>query len=144
MFIKVKEKIILFDKDDYDKILKYTSWNLNHGYVISNTYLRKDGRGTLMHHLILPKKDGFEIDHINGNGLDNRRKNLRYVTSSQNKMNTAIRCDNKSGYKGVYFNNYKKRWMAEIMINSKKIVIGQFINLKEQSVIYLLLCQGSQ
>jgi hypothetical protein len=54
-----------------------------------------------MHRQIMGAKEGQEIDHINGNGLDNRRENLRIVTRSQNLANRPAFKSSKSGYKGV-------------------------------------------
>lgn len=55
-----------------------------------------------------------EVDHKNGNGLDNRKCNLRIATSSQNKANTKIRRDNTSGFKGVIWHKASNKWMARV------------------------------
>lgn len=60
-----------------------------------------------------------EIDHINGDGVDNRWINLRSVTSSENKMNARKREDNKSGITGVIWNTETNRWKSYIGINGK-------------------------
>ena len=60
----------------------------------------KDKRYPL-HHWILNKKKGFDIDHINGNTLDNRLENLRYVTRSQNNFNSKKRSRSTQKYKGI-------------------------------------------
>lgn len=57
--------------------------------------------------------DGMEIDHINGDGTDNRLDNLRLVTSSGNKKNRALGSDNKSGYHGIYWNREMKKWVCQ-------------------------------
>lgn len=54
------------------------------------------------------------IDHINGDGFDNRRSNLRLATTAQNAQNLRTPRDNKSGYKGVYFDKHRGRWKASI------------------------------
>jgi hypothetical protein len=61
--------------------------------------------------------DGLEIDHINRNRSDNRIENLRLVNRSENNLNTGIRVDNTSGYKGVSFD--KKRSKYLVQANSK-------------------------
>lgn len=76
-----------------------------------------------------PVPRGCEIDHVNRNPKDNRLENLRCVTSSQNKMNTGLRRDNKTGAKGISFVHGK--WIARININKKGIRIGYFGTLDE-------------
>jgi len=89
-----------------------------------------------MHQLILgfPKKD---IDHRNGNGLDNRRKNLRKIaTSSQNKMNCGMYSNNTSGYKGVHYYYTHKKWGAQIYSNKKCYFLGLFETAKDAGIAY--------
>lgn len=89
---------------------------------------RQDGL-VYMHRLIL----GFpgEVDHINGNGLDNRRCNLRSCNRSQNNAN---RFDD--GSKGVHFENSTKRFRAIIHYNKKRINIGRFNTFTEAKNAY--------
>lgn len=71
------------------------------------------------------------MDHINGNGEDNRFCNLRLATHAQNMQNMKIPKTNTSGHVGVYFENYTKKWRAMIEINGKKISIGRFCDKQE-------------
>ena len=89
-----------------------------------------------MHHLVLPRKDGFEIDHINGNGLDNRRENLRYVTCSENRYNRGPTKVNSSGYKGVFPHTHG--WFARIKVKDKEkpIYLGFFKDKVEAAKAY--------
>lgn len=66
------------------------------------------------------------VDHINGDGLDNRRENLRLATNSQNQMNKRVPKNNRSGYKGVLYLRRKRKWQASITINRKQIQLGRF------------------
>lgn len=83
-----------------------------------------------LHRVILSRKLGREllpheqVDHINMNGLDNRRENLRLATHSQNNHNRTQYRNNKSGYKGV--NKRGHRWYAAIKVNGKQIHLGTF------------------
>jgi hypothetical protein len=96
-----------------------------------------------MHRLLANTPDGMITDHINGDKLDNRRDNLRPCTKSQNAMNTGIRKDNRSGYKGVHHNNPKansKLWKSEIKYNGKRIFLGYFDDAHEASKVYQSAC----
>jgi hypothetical protein len=66
------------------------------------------------------------VDHINSDGLDNRRVNLRPATNRQNQQNTRRRSDNTSGYKGVHWHALRGRWRAEITTDSRRIHLGLF------------------
>ena len=91
-----------------------------------------------MHRLLLAEPENCEVDHINGDGLDNRRSNLRLATSSQQKMNTAIRSNNKSGFKGVSWNTARQRWRATISANGKYHDLGTFKTPEQAHDAYLL------
>ena len=75
-----------------------------------------------MHRMIMKPPRNREIDHIDGNRLNNQRNNLRLATSSQNKANRCPRKDNRSGYKGVSWHAQRQCWTARIMNpDNKKI-----------------------
>lgn len=72
-----------------------------------------------------------EVDHINGNGLDNRRSNLRGATRRQNCCNRGTQVNNTSGHKGVSWHKGKGKWQAYITVNRKRIYVGCFDSLNE-------------
>lgn len=72
-----------------------------------------------------------EIDHINGDRSDNRICNLREATSTQNKMNTSLRSDNKSGVRGVSWHKQVGMWRATIKFDGKQRLVGLFHSLDE-------------
>lgn len=74
-----------------------------------------------------------EIDHINGNPIDNRIENLREATHQQNMCNQKIRSDNTSGVKGVSHTKRGKPWRAQININGKVVYLGNF-STKEEAI----------
>lgn len=80
----------------------------------------------LMHRLILDAPDHMDVDHINGNGLDNRRANLRLCNHAQNMCNRKIHKNNKSGFKGVHWHARLGLWEAQIQVAKKKIYLGCF------------------
>lgn len=79
-----------------------------------------------MHRVIAGTPDGMETDHIDGNGLNNRRENLRHATVAQNRKNQRILQANKSGIKGVYWNKRRQKWLAQIRVDGRRIYLGQF------------------
>ncbi len=88
------------------------------------------GKKVYMHRIILNPTVGFEVDHINGNGFDNRRKNLRLCRRHQNAKNQGLKTTNTSGFKGV--SKHRKKWMAYIDVNYKRTYLGHF-NTKEEA-----------
>jgi hypothetical protein len=76
------------------------------------------------------------IDHIDRNRTNNRILNLRIVNFSKNSMNTSIRSDNTSGYRGVSWCNLTKKWAAYIWKDKKKIHIGLFDNIEDAAAAH--------
>lgn len=77
-----------------------------------------------------------EIDHINGDKLDNRISNLRASTRSENAKNFPVTKKNTSGYKGVSWHKQRKRWVASIKVNGKKIDLGRYKTPEEAHAAY--------
>jgi hypothetical protein len=73
------------------------------------------------------------VDHIDNNRTNNRVDNLRWVTSSENSMNRSISSKNKSGYKGVCYDDVNNNWKAYIKINERQMNIGNY-KTKEEAV----------
>jgi len=82
IYISVKDKTVIIDKEDYSKIFPYRVYIGKHGYPVANN--------TPIHRLILNPTNGKVIDHINHDKLDNRKQNLRMVTHSENMVNRKI------------------------------------------------------
>ena len=122
-----KGHVFLFDKDDFEAIRTHT-WEVNNtGYISTQTYRNKTSKGYLLHRVVMNVTDSkIIIDHINGNPKDNRKRNLRIVTQSQNSMNASISKSNKSGVKGVSWSKSKKKWYATIGVNNKTINLGTY------------------
>ncbi len=79
---------------------------------------------------------GIRVDHKNRNGLDNRRRNLRPATRSQNQANRGRQRNNKSGFKGVSWDKQKGKWRAVITIGRKQIFVGRFSARKSAANAY--------
>jgi hypothetical protein len=134
MIIKIGIMNVLIDDEDYQIYQQY-KWHLHKG--INTFYLRgyvplkrKEGL-KYFHRLILNPTDKMEVDHINGNGLDNRRSNLRICTKSQNNANRKTVQSKTSGFKGVHFESCTQKWRAEIVCNNIRYRLGRFANKME-------------
>lgn len=97
----------------------------------------KNRKKIRIHNLILPPTDSTFVDHINCNGLDNRAKNLRLCTRSQNSMNTRPRKNTFSKYKGVTYSCCPtKPYRSRIQLDGKMISLGLFYTQKEAAISY--------
>jgi hypothetical protein len=77
-----------------------------------------------------------DVDHINGNRADNRISNLRLATRSQNVLNSDMKSNNKSGYKGVSWDKAKRRWRVCCSVSGKNVHVGYFRDLVKASQAY--------
>jgi len=141
LFIPLTQgKFAIIDDEDWDLVKGYKWYANKQGntfYAITN--IRKpDGTRTLlyMHRLLLDLKKGEYCDHINHNGLDNRRCNLRSVTKQQNQMNQQKNKNGSCEFKGVSYYKRDKKWLAQIKINGKRIFLGYFNTPLEGALAY--------
>lgn len=88
----------------------------------------------LLHRLILGKSTKLEIDHVNGNGLDNRKENLRVCEHKHNMYNKKLYKNNTSGYKGVTKSGNK--WGSSIKHEGRHIHLGNFENKIDAALAY--------
>jgi len=124
MKIKLTQgQFTLVDEEDFDYLNQWKwSYNPSGGYA----YRNQNNHGIWLHRLLINPPKGFETDHINGDGLDNRRANLRIVTHQQNLMNQKVKSNNKTGYAGVSFERSRKRWFASLYLGGKTIFQKRF------------------
>jgi len=86
---------------------------------------RRHGKTVYMHRFAMRAPRGIEVDHFDGNTLNNSRAtNLRLATSQQNKFNTGVKKNNTSGYKGVSWNKKLQKWVAQAVINREHRYLG--------------------
>ena len=111
-----------FDLEDYDLIKDYCWLIGNQGYV--STCVESESQWLHMHRLII-QTDNI-VDHINHKKFDNRKRNLRISTCSQNCMNKKILTRNTSGVTGVGWVKTKHQWRARITVGYKEIHLGYF------------------
>lgn len=87
---------------------------------------RPEKRTIILHRVLMGEPEGLEVDHCNGNGLDNRRANLRVATTAQNAQNRRITERNTSGFKGVHWDKRDRKWRARIVLDGERISLGLF------------------
>ena len=102
---ELSDKVAIVDDEDYNRVMEAISsrskWYV-HSPPPSKKYYAFDGSHRLsIHRVVMSAPKGFDVDHINGDPLDNRKENLRICTRSQNCQNKSVRADSKSGFKGV-------------------------------------------
>jgi hypothetical protein len=121
-----QDKVAIVDDGDFERLKKL------HWSAVKNkkTFyaMRKDeqNKTILMHRLIMDAPADLQVDHINGNGLDNRRANLRLVTPRKNTINRTVRSTNKTGYSGVYLNQKTQTYIVRISLH-----VGSFKTFEE-------------
>lgn len=117
-----------FDLEDFDKIKNYCWREMKTHYIATH-----DKKCCLYLHRLITNagNNNFIVDHINHNTYDNRKKNLRICTQSNNMMNGTKKKSNTSGITGVWWSNHSGKWIAEIMVNQKKIYLGSFNNIED-------------
>lgn len=122
--------VILLDDSDYNLAKRYNWWALRttNGkkikYAASDVFTRGERCTLLLHRVLLQPRADQYIDHINHNGLDDQRHNLRVCTMSQNQGNRRKQSNNTSGYKGVHWHTQRQKWCASIKINYRSHSLG--------------------
>lgn len=128
-------KSTLVSDDDYERIhhLKWTYNPHRAGYAMT----RIDGKTVYMHRLILSAPKGLEVDHIDGDSLNNQRNNLRLATRRENARNSRRhRTSNPlTNFKGVCRASGTK-WIAQLRVNDRTIKIGPFETDREAAIAY--------
>jgi len=127
-------KVALVDDEDYELVSKYkwyAHWDKHTRSFYADTTIQLPSRKRIrlsMHRLILGLEFGNkkQTDHINHDTLDNRRSNLRIVTTAQNQHNGRLLSNNNSGFRGVSLNKQTRKWIAQIKVSGKQIYLGSF------------------
>jgi hypothetical protein len=127
----------IIDASDIEKV---HGWNWHAVKSRSTVYARrtdcsvKPPKAIHLHRVIMSPYLDSEVDHINGDGLDNRKANLRVVTSNQNRLNKFMNKKNTSGYKGA--SKFRNKWKAQIQTSGKRIYLGLYNTAEEAHHAY--------
>ncbi len=121
---------VLFDPEDFD-IVNAVNWSIDvQGYVSNRNH------NLLLHRVVMKAKPEDEVDHISGNRLDNRKRNLRLVPRYINSQNqTRLNKRNTSGYRGVSYDKSRNKWSAGATLYYKKIHLGRYDTAEEAHAV---------
>ncbi len=127
------------DDQDYPYLSQFRWYPTQFGYAARVFGPKKKRIWMRMHREILNAPIGTQVDHIDGNKLNNTRSNLRFATASQNHQNRKTSRSNTSGYKGVCKNHKAKRserWRASIVVNHVVINLGTYPTAEKAAHAY--------
>jgi hypothetical protein len=124
-----------FDLEDYDLIKDYCWSFVKKGYVSTTIKINNKSKQILLHRLLMnfPK----EVDHIDRNKANNKKNNLRSVTSSQNATNRGKSKNNKTGIIGVYWRKQSNRYHSNIYANGERLNLGYYKDFAEAVIVRL-------
>lgn len=138
--------ITLVDDDDFEWLNQYKWYaapNHNTVYARKAVYNGKNDKTSVpMHRLILNTPKGFETDHIDGDGLNNQKSNLRIVTRRQNLQNQHRKIPKTSKYPGVFWHKGDGAWRAKITINGVMKFLGNFSDEFAAHSAYMIALEG--
>lgn len=129
-------KVTLVDDEDYDQ-LRALKWHAigsdKYGWYAACII---HGSTVEMHRFILGRPAGMEVDHVDRNGLNNTRNNLRLATHAENMRNRCIARNNTSGFKGVHWNRKDSRRVAQMKFNGQYIYLSYYCNAIDAARAY--------
>ena len=137
--IKLKHGDLIIDEEDFDKIKNYNWYSVEdcgNFYAYANTVSLNRKSTIKIHRLLTDAPAHLQVDHLNRNGLDNRKCNLRLVTNTQNQWNKKN--NNRELPKGVSLtsNNNSNKFKVRIKYYNKEISLGTYDNLVEAAAVY--------
>lgn len=125
----------IVDADDYENLRQY-KWYVKINNNRCYAYRTEGKKEIAMHRQILNAPPDMHCDHINHNGLDNRKANLRLCTPQQNSFNQRPHRNSTSKCKGVFWCSNARKWRAEIRHNGHTIFIGYFVHEQDAAIAY--------
>ena len=133
--IPLKRGYIQVDDDVYEWANRY-SWTAHQTRTTVSIQGSINGEYVTLSRLIMNAPPDMQVDHVNGDPLDNRRENLRLATNKQNSANKPKREGTSSVYKGVHWHRRDRRWRASIKHNYKSIHLGSFLDEEDAARAY--------
>jgi hypothetical protein len=140
-----KGMFALVDDEDFEEINKY-KWHaqkIGRKHYASRTIHVPNGKRVAqrMHCAIIKTPEGMDTDHIDGDGLNNTKNNLRVCTRGENLRNQGKSPSrNKSGFKGVSWFEKRRKWVAQIGVGGKNIGLGHFKEIEQAHEAYVKAC----
>jgi len=128
-----KNQFAIVDAADYERLSRYT-WSASHCGRTFYAARNAGGRPVLMHRMIMRPPKGMVVDHIDGNGLNNRRSNLRICTRAENNRNRRPAPGGSSRFRGVYRCRTADRWIANLSVNNRTVYVGLFADEVEAAL----------
>jgi hypothetical protein len=128
-------KVAIVDVADYEWLSQW-KWCANNQHGIWYAVRAKRPELIRMHRVILDAKAGQIVDHIDGNGLNNRRANIRLCTSHQNSMNMSRQTRGSSRFRGVAWQKTQNVWVARIRDGEKLLYLGRFSDEVKAALAY--------
>lgn len=127
---------VLVDDADFERLSQH-GWCLYESkgkrYAQANIRIGGRWRRVLMHRYLIGAEKGQLVDHEDGDGLNNRRGNLRFATRSQNQFNAGRR---RGRFKGVSWHRAAGKWVAQISAGVKRYYLGLFVSEEEAARAY--------
>ena len=118
-------KIALVDDADYE-LAKTHKWCARKSRNLYYASAKISGKNVSLHAFLLASPKNSEIDHVDGNGLNNQRLNLRICSHMENMANQKQHRDSKSPYKGISRAQHCDRWAAQLFFQGRKLYLGLF------------------
>ena len=137
--ILTKQQVALVDDNDFEWLSqwKWCAISTRNGFYAVRRRPMGGGPTISMHVVIMgTDKMNIEVDHVDNDGLNNQRFNLRIATHAQNLRNRGKNSNNTSGYKGVTWDKERKKWAVQIMINGKHIYCGRYDDVVEAAAAH--------
>lgn len=135
-----KGKVALVDDDDFEWLYQY-SWcysekvfGCKYGYALRGFKQNRKTKLVKMHREIMKAPAGIQVDHIDGDKLNNQRSNLRLCTHGENCRNRIS--TGASGFKGVFWFAPDSRWRAMFKMNRKIKLVGYFKDARDAAIAY--------
>lgn len=129
---RTTKMVTAVDIDVYDDVMKALGYGrrslrvARNGYAYWHTEIKCQREKHYLHRWIMRAPRGMDVDHVNGDRLNNRKENLQICTRGQNMMKSKKRKGTKSQFRGVSWCSSKNRWQVQVSINGKAKYIGRF------------------